>query len=335
MITLEQISEPIGGLLEDYTKYIREQMFVENNSTMSMIDYIFKNQGKGIRPLLTLLSSALISVQQDSSTDQKQQAKQRTMLSAMLIEMIHTASLIHDDIIDQAYIRRGKPSINSLWGAKKAVLIGDYIFSRSYFLGMESGHYDLVRHLTKVMGVICSGELLQDSQSQDLSMTRDIYYSIIYGKTASLISCCASAGAISNNASEEDVANLDLFGRNLGMAFQIKDDILDYSKDLATGKPSCNDIKERKITLPLLTVIEKSNKAQCKDIIRKLSGASQKPQYIDDLYQLVISNGGIEMATEIMNDYISQALDILKKYPQGAERLALENLCYYIAQRDK
>lgn len=335
MITLDAISSPVEELLTDYKQYIKNQLLVDNSPTTPIINYIFRNQGKGIRPLLAMLSSSLIINTGEYSADQIHQIKQRTLLSAMLIEMIHTATLIHDDIIDEAYIRRGKPSINALWGSKKAVLIGDYIFARCYSLGMASGHYDLMSYLTKVMSTICSGELLQNTQSQDLTMTREIYYRIIEGKTASLIGCCSGIGALSCNSSQDNINSLQLFGEHLGMAFQIKDDILDFCKDPATGKLACNDIKERKITLPLLTIMENGGKSLRKEIIHKLSSASTRPKFVDQLYALVISEGGIEMSTQIMNDYILKAKNLLTNYNSSSERTSLELLCDFVASREK
>lgn len=327
MATLQQISKPIESLEREYSNFVRDKISIEFEDSARMLDYIFAHKGKGIRPMLTLLCSSLFGIKSP-------EAKERTFLSSMIIEMIHTSSLVHDDIVDDAYLRRGRPSVNTLWGQKKAVLIGDYIFTKSYMIGTQSGHFDLITRLTSVMNDICKGELLQDSQTHSLSMSRETYNEIIFGKTASLISCCCELAAMSNFASDEDISKMKNLGYNLGMAFQIQDDILDYSKTNSTGKLSCNDLKERKITLPLLVILERGDKKLNKQIISKLSTSRKDAKNIDFLYNLVINEGGLDKAKEIMNNYITASQDILNTFPESQYKTSLIDLCNFLSQRN-
>lgn len=337
MSTLEQIRKSVDAQLNDYELFVHSSMASESDSATAMLDYIFSNRGKGIRPLLVLLSASLHKACDDNSdnADNHRHTSSRTNLAAMLLEMIHTASLIHDDIIDEAYIRRGKPSINALWGAKKAVLIGDYIFARGFMSGMQSGNFDIVSYITHIMGTICNSELTQNDQSDKLTMTREIYLDIIYGKTATMIGACSGVGAMSVGASAEEIDHMKQFGDSLGMAFQIKDDILDFTLNAETGKPVCNDLRERKITLPLLTVLENASPVQHRKLLRLLSNVRRSPSNVDLLYNEVISGGGIDRASEIMYKYIEQAKSFLTGYTPSSYLDSLYLLCDYVAQRDK
>lgn len=327
MSTLDVIRKPVEGQLSRYEEFIRKNLLSGTPSVSVVLDYIFNNRGKGIRPLLVLLSAGLHAKDNESEN--------RTLVGAMLIEMIHTASLVHDDIVDEAYIRRGKPSVNALWRSQTAVLIGDYIFAKSFALGMESGNFDVVTYITRTIGVICESELVQNEQSSRLQMTNEIYLDIIHGKTASLIGTCSGVGALSVGATSEQVDAMKQFGDNLGMAFQIKDDILDYTLSADTGKPVCNDLKERKITLPLLSVMEQASATEKRNLIGKLSNVRRSPANVDYLYRAVIDGGGIERASQVMYTYVEQAKSLLNGYAPSPYLESLYALCDYIARRDK
>ena len=324
MNTLDKIKEPVAGELAQYEEYLRGSLYSDNRLAQDMLDYIFTTRGKAVRPLLVLLTSAVfnggIPLPKDS------------YLAAMLLEMVHTATLVHDDVIDEAFIRRGKPSVNALWMSQKAVLIGDFLLAKSFCVGMESGSYGIVRYITQVMPALCEGELTQSEQSDKLEMTRAIYESIIYRKTATLIGTSCGVGAMSAGASGEDVARMKEMGDSAGMAFQIKDDILDYKP--STGKPLCGDLRERKITLPLLAVLEKSSPAEKKHIIGLLSGVRGKPSNADKLYDIVMTRGGLDMAAKVMDEYVDKAVALLHRCPPSPYRDSLENLFHYIASRD-
>lgn len=265
-ITLEQIQAPIADRIRSYERYIASILHSDNAYVGSISDYILGNRGKQLRPLLVLLSAALHG-----------EIGQRSYMGASLVEMIHTASLIHDDVVDEAYVRRGKPSVNALWHARTAVLIGDYIFARTYHVCLQNKGWDMLTEVTRSIHEVSEGELIQTEQTEKLAMTREIYYDIIYKKTAALLGACGATGAISVGADEEHVNRMREFGNNLGVAFQIKDDILDYSPMEVTGKPTGGDMRERKITLPLLYVLEQSTPGRTRPAARQAERRAQQP----------------------------------------------------------
>ena len=248
MATLEEIQQPIADKVRRYETFITEILHSDSGYVSSICNYILANRGKQMRPLLVLLSAALHG-----------EIGTRSYLGASLVEMLHTASLIHDDVVDEAFVRRGAPSVNALWRSHTAVLIGDYIFARTYHVCMEQGGDDMLSEATRSVHEMSEGELTQTELSESLRMTRELYLDIIYKKTASLLAACGAIGAISVNATPEQIKAMRDFGTNLGIAFQIKDDILDFSPMEVTGKPMCGDMRERKITLPLLYVLENSS----------------------------------------------------------------------------
>ena len=327
MSVLNQIKAPVAAELAQFDRFLREALKSDNQLVDTMLNYVISNRGKGIRPLLALLSAALHAGGKALG--------ERSYLAAMLLEMIHTASLVHDDVIDEASFRRGKPSVNAIWHSHRSVLLGDYILARSYTVGMESGHYDIVAYITHTMGEICEGELIQSDQSDRLEMTREIYFDIIYKKTATLLGTSSGVGALSVGAPMDRIAAMKQFGDNLGMAFQIKDDILDYNLTANTGKPACADLRERKITLPLLTVLERSSEQERSEILRLLSDIRDTPTNADILCDLVTSQGGLEIASEVMEEYTQKALRIVGSYPESPYRTALEQLCDSLAAREQ
>lgn len=326
MTTLDKIKAPVAGELEKYEEYLRGSLYSDNPLAHDMLVYVFNTRGKAIRPLMVLLTAAIHNGGEPLPED--------SYLAAMLLEMIHTATLVHDDVIDEAFIRRGKPSVNALWQSQKAVLIGDFILAKSFQVGMQSGAYQIVEYITRVMPALCEGELTQSMQSDRLEMTREIYADIIYRKTATLMGTSCGVGAMSAGASPEQVAKMKEMGDAIGMAFQIKDDILDYKPASATGKPLCGDLRERKITLPLLTVLEKSSPAARKNIIALLSEVRGKPSNAEKLHAIVLEQGGLEMAAEVMNGYVAKAAEFLMQCPLSAYRDSLEKLFGYVASRD-
>ncbi|MBR0331143.1 MAG: polyprenyl synthetase family protein, partial [Alistipes sp.] len=251
MITLDAIRKPVERELEAYETFLERQFTADGDLLNEMLRHALSSRGKGVRPLLVCLSAAMNARTAGAA------GGQRVSLAAMLVEMIHTASLIHDDVIDESDERRGKPSVNALWQSRKAVILGDYILARNMAIGLESGQFDLVSHICGRMATLCEGELLQDDCAAKQNTTRRSYLDIIYKKTASLLGVSASAGALAVGATRDKVTTMRRFGESLGMAFQIQDDILDYTPSAATGKPVGNDLREGKITLPLLMLLEK------------------------------------------------------------------------------
>jgi octaprenyl-diphosphate synthase len=292
-----------------------------------VVGYIAASRGKAVRPLLVMLASGLFPETADSA--------ERSQVGAMLIEMLHKASLVHDDVVDASYMRRGAPSVNALWGDHKAVLAGDFVISRAFSDGLHSGHYDLVTEVCDSLCRVCEGEMLQSYQSDHLDMTRDVYLDIIYKKTALVLGSSAAVGAMAAHASPADVAALRSYGDNLGTAFQIRDDVLDYAPAAQTGKPACGDLRERKINMPMLALLERSTAARRRELLRKLSNVRRTPENVDYLAQAVAEGGGIDQATALMEEYLSNARAVLDAYPASPCRTSLLSLCDYIATREK
>ena len=336
MITLDSIRTPIAADLEAFEEFIQSRFSSEGKLMSEMIAHVLSSRGKGIRPIIVMLCSALTS---DANirdwVEGERNCSKRTYIAAMMVEMLHTASLIHDDVIDSADTRRGKPSANALWQSRNAVILGDYILARTMSLGMDSAQFDLVSHIVGSVATLCEGEILQSQHAADKNTTRQDYLEIIYKKTASLISISASAGALSVKASREDVEQMRRFGEALGMAFQIQDDILDYSRSVHTGKPKNNDLREGKITLPLIEVLEKCTPAEKLQLLDKLSQCKEDESAVDFLQGVVEATGGMAMAARTMQTYIDRATSILAKYSDSPYRTALVNLCAYVAERDK
>ena len=336
MITLDSIRTPIAADLEAFEEFIRSRFSSEGKLMSEMLSHVLSSRGKGVRPIVVMLCSALVS---DANfrdwVEGERNCSKRTYLAAMMVEMLHTASLIHDDVIDSADTRRGKPSANALWQSRNAVILGDYILARTVSQGMDSAQFDLVSHIVGAMATLCEGEILQSQHAADKDTTRQDYLEIIYKKTASLISISASAGAVSVKASRHDVEQMRRFGEAIGMAFQIQDDILDYSRSAQTGKPKNNDLREGKITLPLIEVLEKCNPAEKLQLLDKLSQCKDDDSAVDFLQGVVEATGGLAMAARTMQTYIDRATAILATYADSPYRTALVNLCAYIAERDR
>ena len=308
-----------------------------------MVDYILSSRGKGVRPLLVLLSAAL------NAPAGGRGIGQRTYLAAMLVEIIHTASLIHDDVIDEADTRRGRASANAKWQSRNAVVLGDYLLARNMELGMRSGQYDLVSYVIASIATLCEGELLQSDRAERMEITRDAYLEIIYKKTASLLGISAGVGALSAGANREQVARMRRFGDALGMAFQIQDDILDFTRGAETGKPSNNDLREHKITLPLLLLLDRADAArrdqpvvalhqiaQRRDeLLALLARCREDEAAVDALQQAVEEQGGLQEASKVMQSYLQRATALLAEWPDGPIRSALVNLCAYVAERNR
>lgn len=325
MDTLSQIRELLSDDLRRYEDFIRQAFKHEEDFIAEMLDYLIEHRGKGIRPILALLMANIHS--------RTGVVTQRAYLVAMMVEMLHTASLVHDDIIDKAAIRHGADTVNTRYGSHSAVVIGDYILAKAFTSGMESGQYDLVSYITRSIKALCEGELIQTNVSNSLDMTRDKYYDIIYRKTATLLGTCCGAGALASGADHSAVGVARQIGDNLGMAFQIKDDLLDYAPSSQTGKPTCGDLKEHKITLPLLIVLEQASpeeQSAIKELVRNITADGEG---IDKVYALVERADAVRLTTEVMDSYIASARSMIDTYPDSPYRTALYSLCDYIGKR--
>ena len=333
MITIDDIRRPISADLEACDKFVADNFNAEGEMLQEMLTYALSSRGKGIRPILTMLS-ALTCTAATYRPDERNCTK-RTYLAALMMEMIHTASLIHDDVLDSADERRGKPSVNAKWQSNLAIILGDYILARTMSLGMASAQYDIVSYVGTAMAALCEGEVLQSQHAKNLDTTRDDYFTIIYQKTASLLGVCGAIGAMSLGAQREDVERMRKFGEALGIAFQIQDDILDYNRQNNTGKPVNNDLREHKITLPLIEVIERKTEEERGAIIKLVERCNDDNEALDTLHNMVHNEGGIERATETMQAYLSRAMHLVSKYEDTPYRKALLDLCTFVAERDK
>lgn len=329
MVTLDAIREPVRKELEEFEAFVRRNFKVENELLAAMVDYILSTRGKGVRPLLVLLSAVLNAPATGRSVGQ------RTYLAAMLVEIIHTASLVHDDVIDESDTRRGRASANAKWQSRNAVVLGDFLLARNMEIGMRSAQYDIVSYVISSIALLCEGELLQNDHARKMEVTRNTYLDIIYKKTASLLGISAGVGALSVGADRGKIAEMRRFGDALGMAFQIQDDILDYTRGAHTGKPSNNDLREHKITLPLLLLLDRSDKARQDEIRELLARCHEDETAVDTLQAAVEGEGCLQEASKVMHGYLQRAASLLAAWPDGPVRTALVNLCAYIAERNR
>ena len=333
MIRIDDIRQPISADLKAFDEFVAENFIAEGEMLREMLTYALSSRGKGIRPILTMLSA--LTCVPDTPNPEVRHCSKRTYLAALMLEMIHTASLIHDDVLDSADERRGKPSVNAKWQSNLAIILGDYILARTMSLGMASAQYDLVSYVGSAMAALCEGEVLQSQHARNFDTTRDDYFAIIYQKTASLLGVCAALGAMSVGAPRGDVDRMRKFGEAIGIAFQIQDDILDYNRANNTGKPANNDLREHKITLPMIEVMEQKSEAERKEMIELLKRCDSDETALDTLHNIVVEDGGMERASETMQAYLSRAMHLIAKYEDTPYRKALLDLCTFVAERDK
>lgn len=329
MTALDTIRASVATELEAYETFIERQFTADGELLSEMLHYALTSRGKGIRPLLVILSAALNAPMKGAA------AGRRTCLAAMLVEMIHVASLIHDDVIDESDTRRGRPSVNARWQSHKAVLLGDFILARNMAIGLQSGQFDLVNHICGAMATLCEGEVEQADCVDKRRMTRKTYTEIIHKKTACLLGVSASAGALAVNATRDRVALMGRFGEALGMAFQIQDDMLDFRTQTHTGKPACNDLREGKITLPLLSVLERADETRRTELLERLARCHDDDDSVEYLRAIVTNEGGLDEAGRVMQEYAARAIGLLAEYEDSVYRKALIDLCRFVTERDR
>lgn len=298
------------------------------NTNVALIDrvmhYIIKRKGKQMRPMFVFLTHKLFTETND-----------RAYRAASLVELIHTATLVHDDVVDDTHLRRGFFSINALWKNKIAVLIGDYLLSRGLILSIDNGEFDMLRHISVAVREMSEGELLQMEKSRKLDISEKVYYEIIRQKTASLIATCCASGASSASQPQEIVEKMKLFGEYVGMAFQIKDDLFDYEKVNHTGKPSGNDIKEKKMTLPLIRALDTTDEKTKKHIIRTVKKHHNKRSKREEVIDFVMKSDGIQYAFDKMMWYRNEAIKLIEDIPENEAKKALIGLVDYSIIRKK
>ncbi len=321
--TLQEIKAPINSEIEDFEKKFRDSVKSKVALLDKIMSYIVKRKGKQMRPMFVFLSAGVSGGITES-----------THTGASLIELLHTATLVHDDVVDDANYRRGFFSINALWKNKIAVLVGDYLLSRGLLLSVDNEEFDLLKIVSKAVKEMSEGELLQMEKARKLDITEEVYYDVIRQKTASLIASCCAVGASSADQSQEVIDKMWDFGIKVGMAFQIKDDLFDYGNE-EIGKPVGIDIKEKKMTLPLIYALTDASWNEKRKIINLIKNHSHKPKKVKEVIEFVKQSGGIEYSVEVMNNYHHQALEVLKYFPDSEYKSSLQKLIDYTINRHK
>jgi octaprenyl-diphosphate synthase len=320
-LSLESIKAPVAAEMEAFEPKFRDSMKTKVLLLDKIMNYIVKRKGKQMRPLFVFLSAGACGTISDS-----------TYRGASLIELLHTASLVHDDVVDDSNYRRGFFSVNALWKNKIAVLVGDFLLARGLLLSVENKEYHLLEIVSNAVKQMSEGELQQMEKARHLDIQEEVYYDIIRQKTASLIASCCAVGAASAGATQEVVAKMHQFGEYVGMAFQIKDDLFDYGDD-EIGKPLGIDIKEKKMTLPLIYALSQASWLQKRKIISIVKNDSEKPKKVKEVIEFVKQSGGIAYAQQAMNRYYQQALDTLHSLNDSEYKKSLKQLVQFTIER--
>ncbi len=321
---VEKIKEPIA----EEMKLFETKFYQSMKSNVPLLDrithYIVRRKGKQMRPMFVFLTAKLTG-----------EFQERSYRAAALIELIHTATLVHDDVVDDSDMRRGFFSLNALWKNKIAVLVGDYLLSKTLILSTENEDFDLLKVVSVAIKEMSEGELLQIEKARKLDITEEVYFEIIRQKTATLIAACCEAGARSVGASEEICKKMHRFGNLVGIAFQIKDDLFDYTSSDLIGKPVGIDIKEQKMTLPLIHVLNKVSKKEKDWLINSVKLHNQNKKRVQEVIQFVKNNGGIEYTQKTMERYTADALAILDEFPESEYKDSLITMVNYVMEREK
>jgi len=321
ILTLDNIKTPIAKEMNEFEGKFRASMKTDVLLLDKIMNYIVKRKGKQMRPMFVFLSAGTCGKISES-----------TFRGASLIELLHTATLVHDDVVDSANYRRGFFSVNALWKNKVAVLVGDFLFSRGFLLSIDNNEFELLRIVSQAIKEMSEGELFQIEKARHLDITEEVYYEIIRQKTASLIASCCAVGASSSGAQPEVVAQMKQFGEYVGMAFQIKDDLFDFGDD-EIGKPLGIDIKEKKMTLPLIYALSKSSWLEKRKIIGIIRNESDKPKKVKEVIDYVKASGGIEYAKSAMNKYHDKANSVLIELPSSDYKNSLQQLVQFTIDR--
>lgn len=315
------IAEPVAAELEKFNAYYKESIFCNNVRIQDIIDHVLRSDGKKIRPILLLLAAKACG-----------EANDITYNSAITIELLHTASLIHDDVVDESMMRRGKASLNAIYDNKMAVLTGDYFLSTALIKSVLTGNMEIISDISSLGRSLAEGELNQLSLVKELIIDEKEYFEVIKKKTASLLATCMKIGAISVNANRSDIDKFTKLGEMLGICFQLRDDIFDYFKT-NVGKPTGNDIREGKITLPLLYAIEKAPQAEKENLCSIISSYDYTEENIEMLIKYAIDNGGIDYAYKKIDEYKQEAENIIATVSNPEIRKALDYAVEYIVER--
>ena len=323
MKPVEQIKLPIQNEMELFEEKFKESMLTKVPLLNRITYYIVRRKGKQMRPMFVFLVAKMVS---DGGFDE------RTYRGASVVELIHTATLVHDDVVDDSNRRRGFFSVNALWKNKIAVLVGDFLLSKGLLLSIDNEDFDLLKLISIAVREMSEGELLQIEKARKLDITEEVYFEIIRQKTATLIAACCGIGAASVGANQETVQQMRKFGEYIGIAFQIKDDLFDYS-DEKIGKPTGIDIKEQKMTLPLIHTLNTCSEKDKNWIINSVKKHNKNKKRVKEVISFVKENGGIEYTISKMNDYKNRALTILENYPTSPYKDSLLQMIDYVVER--
>lgn len=323
MLTLEEIMKPIEREMTEFELCFRRSMKSKVPLLDKITHYIFRRKGKQMRPMFIFLTAKMLGEMNDRAYD-----------AAALVELLHTATLVHDDVVDDANERRGFFSVNALWKNKIAVLVGDYMLSKVLLLSIEKKDVRLLEIVARSVREMSEGELLQIEKARKLDITEEIYFEVIRQKTASLIATCCEAGAVSVNR-EDMASNMQKFGELVGLAFQIKDDIFDYGTADKIGKPTGIDIRERKMTLPLIYTLNNAPKNVRNELINIIKNRNEEQKYVKRAIELVVEYGGIQYAHQKMMELKNEALSFLAEIPESESKKSLIGLVEYTTLREK
>ena len=324
MSNIKEIKALIGPEMKEFEGFFKKAVKTKVPLLDIVMNYIIRRKGKQMRPMFVFLTAKLIGEVNNS-----------TYTAATLIELMHTATLVHDDVVDDADKRRGFFSINALWKSKIAVLTGDFLLSKGLLLAIENKEFELLEIVSEAVKEIAEGELLQIEKSRKLDITEETYFEIIYKKTATLIASCTASGAKSAKADDGKMQKLKEFGKYAGIAFQIKDDLFDYQKTNLTGKPTGNDIQEKKMTLPLIYALNNSEKSEKRRILKIIQRHNSNKEKVGEVIDFVKLKGGLKYAEQKMLEYRDKAIEILVDFPESPAKKALTDLVEYITTRDK
>ena len=319
---LNKIKDPISGELQEFESHFRNAMKSNVPLLDKIMHYIVQKKGKQVRPMLVFLCAKTCG-----------EINSSTYTAASLIELVHTASLVHDDVVDDSTMRRGAFSINALWKNKIAVIVGDYLLTKGLFIALDNDEFEQLKILSRAVQEITEGEMLQMEKARRLDIKEDIYFDIIKQKTASLMAASCKAGAVSSSDDPKVIEAMHLFGEEIGIAFQIKDDIFDYGTNFI-GKPRGIDIKEKKMTLPLIYALNHADKSIRKKYIRYIKKDSKNKAKVKEIIDYVVQSGGIEYAQEKMMEYKNSAISRIEFIPNSPAKESLLALVDYIVERN-
>jgi len=325
MKTVSQIKQPIEYEMELFEKKFQLSMYSKVSLLNRITHYVVNRKGKQMRPMFVFLIAKMFN---------NGDVNDRTYRGASVIELIHTATLVHDDVVDESNKRRGFFSINALWKNKIAVLVGDFFLSKGLLLSIDNSDFDLLKIISTAVREMSEGELLQIEKARKLDITESVYFEIIRKKTATLIAACCEMGSQSVMAPKTEVENMRQFGEYIGMAFQIKDDLFDYGTQ-KIGKPTGIDIKEQKMTLPLIHTLNNCSKKEKKWVVNSIKNYNTDKVRVNELIHFVKEKGGLDYAVSKMKEYQKMALAILQKYPDSTYKESLELMVNYVIERKK